>query len=115
MNGWIGVDFDGTLARYDDWARHGAHPGPPIPRMLERVQLWLAQGLDVRIFTARVGSPDPDEVHEQRAIVRAWCRAHLGRELPVTACKDFGMVALYDDRAIAVETNTGRILGGLEP
>jgi hypothetical protein len=114
VNGWIGVDFDGTLARYDNWQQHGARPGPPIPLMLERVQRWLAQGLDVRIFTARVGTSDPAEAAEQLAVVRAWCRAHLGRDLPVTACKDFGMIALYDDRCVAVETNTGRLLGGVE-
>ena len=35
--GWIGVDLDGTLAMYDQWAGAG-HIGEPIPLMVERVK-----------------------------------------------------------------------------
>lgn len=50
LGGWIGVDLDGTLAEYTGW--HGpGHIGPPIPKMLDRVKNWLAEGVDVRIFT----------------------------------------------------------------
>ena len=31
MSGWIGVDLDGTLARYDGW-RGIDHIGEPMPR-----------------------------------------------------------------------------------
>ena len=37
-----------------------------------------------------------------------WCQAHLGRVLPVTCVKDFGMVELWDDRAVQVVPNDGR-------
>lgn len=117
MKGWIGVDFDGTLAA------QGAPVtaiGAPIPAMLARVREWLANGLDVRIFTARVGEcgqrsdenglvDDAAFAREQRALIDAWCSAHFGRVLPITATKDFQMVALWDDLAVQVIPNTGEI------
>ena len=121
MNTWIGVDLDGTLAQYDGW-NDGAI-GAPIPAMVERVRGWLAEGKDVRIFTARVGlQPDAFSVESQRYAdaefvaaettkIQDWCEQHIGVRLPVTNVKDFGMVALYDDRAFRVEKNTGRIIG----
>jgi hypothetical protein len=111
--GWIGVDFDGTLATYHTWIEHGNTPGDPIEPMRQRVMGWLALGLDVRIFTARVAHSRQSEEDRlsQELVVRAWCQKHLGRELPVTACKDFDMERLYDDRCVQVEQNTGAILG----
>jgi hypothetical protein len=52
--GWIGVDLDGTLAEWKE-PYDVLQIGPPIPAMIERVKDWLAEGQDVRIFTARVG------------------------------------------------------------
>jgi hypothetical protein len=54
--GWIGVDLDGTLARYDRW-RGVQHIGEPVPAILDEVRKWLAIGHEVRIFTARVWKP----------------------------------------------------------
>jgi len=101
--GWIGVDLDGTLARYD----RGKRPlgiGEPIPAMVERVKRWLAEGkYDVRVFTARVASEDP----QIRRAVEDWCEKHVGVRLQVTNVKDYEMVELWDDRAVQVRTNTG--------
>jgi hypothetical protein len=108
--GWIGVDLDGTLATYDGW-RGIEHIGEPVPAMLARVEQWLSEGRDVRIFTARVSTGDEQGC---RPAIEAWCERHLGRVLPITSEKDFGMVSLWDDRCVAVEPNTGRILGGAE-
>ena len=58
--GWIGVDLDGTLAEYLGWQGMG-HIGEPIAPMVERVKAWLAEGKDVRIFTARVCSSQSQE------------------------------------------------------
>lgn len=33
--GWIGVDLDGTLAKYDQW-RGVQHIGDPVPLMVDR-------------------------------------------------------------------------------
>jgi hypothetical protein len=108
-HGWIGVDFDGTLAVYESWDLHGDTPGAPIAPMVDRVKVWLASGADVRIFTARV-SGEAQRAH-QETIIRAWSREHIGRELPIVFAKDYSMLVLYDDRAVQVEKNTGRILG----
>lgn len=109
MNGWIGVDLDGTLAHYEG-GTHGI--GKPVPLMARRVLKWLSQGIDVRIVTARVSVADADEVKRQRLLIGAWCIKHLGRSLPVTNCKDYAMVELWDDRAVQVIPNTGRRADG---
>lgn len=131
MRPWYGVDLDGTLAEYDKYVS-GSHIGAPIPKMVDRVKSWLAAGRDVRIFTARAfplmtvnPNDNIDQIHNQfetitpRHIeatdaviaIQAWCKEHLGKTLPITCVKDYGLVALYDDRAFQVEKNTGRIIG----
>lgn len=119
--GWIGVDFDGTLAHYTTWEGPDVL-GEPIPAMVERVRRWLDAGLDVRIFTARVAPSTIAEMEptvRARKAIQAWCEKHIGQSLPVTCIKDMAMRELYDDRAVAVEMNTGRLLSsstrGLEP
>lgn len=74
--------------------------------MVERVKGWLAEGKDVRIFTARVGDGD----QRSRRYIEAWCQEHLGEVLPITCSKDYGCVCIYDDRCVQVETNTGRLI-----
>ena len=111
--GWIGVDLDGTLVKYGDGAFHPAKVGEPIPAMLERVKDWLDAGIQVKVFTARVSSSSAMR-EEARAAITAWTLKHLGVELEVTAEKDYGMIELWDDRAIQVEHNTGRILSIME-
>lgn len=116
--GWIGVDFDGTLAEYHGWSQE---LGEPIPLMVKRVKEWLRDGKDVRIFTARVSVTgrknlqgevdDAKYAAKVRDQIGAWCEKHLGQRLPVTATKDFEMIELWDDRCVHVEINTGRILG----
>lgn len=108
-SGWVGVDLDGTLAQYGKW--NGGLIGEPIAPMVARVKSMLDRRIDVRIFTARVSDGDPKTVES----IQLWCAQHIGRALPVTNVKDYAMVALYDDRAVAVEKNTGRVLGGEEP
>ena len=105
--GWIGVDFDGTLAVYDHW-RGTTHVGPPIPLMVERIKAWLASGIEVRIVTARAS--DPEEAKEAVPAIEAWCLEHVGCVLPVTHQKDYQMMEIWDDRAVSVEKNTGRDL-----
>jgi Rieske Fe-S protein len=107
---WIGVDLDGTLAEYHGW-QGVMHIGPPVPAMLERVKLWLAEGRDVRIFTARVTDGEVAAI----TAIETWCTEHLGCILPITNVKDFGMVELWDDRAITVEQNTGKPLAPEQP
>lgn len=100
-DGWIGVDLDGTLAKYHGWVSE-SHIGEPVPAMLAKVKAWIADGQDVRIFTARVSNGGVS-----LAFIEAWCLKHVGRVLPVTNVKDFGMRVLYDDRAVRIIENTG--------
>ena len=67
--GWIGVDFDGTLADYARGWRGPHHAGPPITLMVERVKaarvkvdqaryaLWLqAYAIDATFIKVKAGS-----------------------------------------------------------
>lgn len=118
---WIGVDLDGTLAEYHGWVSE-EHIGEPIAPMVDRVKKWLKQGKDVRIFTARVDGgqaaiQDGNEHGEKckdveriKGFIYAWCVKHIGQVLTVTNCKDYGMVELWDDRAVQVIPNTGETM-----
>ena len=119
--GWVGIDLDGTLAHYDHVWRGPDVIGEPVPPMVDRVKAMLEEGVDVRIFTARVGGTAA-EAAAARPHIEAWCAEHLGRVLPVTDTKDYGMYELWDDRAVQVVENTGfalkehgpSLLGALE-
>lgn len=117
-SGWIGVDLDGTLAHYDGWV--GIHHiGDPVALMVERVKAWLKRGERVKIFTARVAGHGLPVLQADGSSVPAdcigpieeWCVKHLGQKLEVTNVKDFGMVELWDDRAVQVVPNTGNPVG----
>lgn len=131
MKGWIGVDFDGTLATYDRW-RGPEHTGQPILPMVHRVRRWIGLGSEVRIFTARVwpiaymgaepvtnvevlpfGGPSSrlTEATQAAHAVRIWCLEQFGVILPITCVKDMGMIELWDDRAVQVIANTGEPVG----
>lgn len=113
---WIGVDLDGTLALYTEWAPWNVL-GAPIAPMVRRVKTWLSQGTTVKIVTARANF----EAHEHYcimtsekftslqmiAIIQDWTEKHIGARLEVTCSKDFNMLELWDDRAVQVVPNTG--------
>ena len=100
---WTGVDLDGTLAEYYDWIGI-EHIGKPIPLMVARVKDWIAEGKQVKIFTARA-------THGQAAVqyIHEWLIAQGLPTLDVTNVKDFNMVELWDDRCVGVITNTGML------
>lgn len=98
---WIGIDLNGTLAYRE--ARPGREPSPvitigdPIPIMVERVQLWLANGYDVKIFTARGPSEQTSD----------WLMRHVGRDLEVTNKIDADMAEVWDDKIVCVKRDVG--------
>jgi hypothetical protein len=113
---WIAVDFDGTLATFGcNWQDNPKATGEPVQPMVELVKKWLADGEDVRIFTARM-----DRYHPKYPLpiplawviepIEQWCVKHIGQVLPITNVKDYFCKALYDDRAIQVEKDTGRLI-----
>lgn len=93
---WIGVDFDGTLAK--------GLGGEPVSKMVDKILGWIDAGIEVRIVTAR-GSCEDD-----REEVRAWLREHGLPMLEVTDKKDYQMLQLYDDRARQVLPDTGEVV-----
>lgn len=115
---WIGVDLDGTLARYDGWGAYN-EIGEPLEPMMSRVKQMLADGDEVRIFTARVCYEKDVCRHTGVPFTRAdmvnaiqdWCEKHGLPRLRVTNVKDIYMKELWDDRAVQMEPNTGRTVG----
>lgn len=101
------MDLDGTLAEYGDWQGPN-NIGKPIPKMVERVKEWLAKGVDVRIFTARVALP----VAGTHRVIEDWCVEHIGVALPITCSKDYAMMELWDDRCVQVIPSTGERADG---
>lgn len=101
-HGWIGVDLDGTLAHYDGW-KGIEHIGAPVPKMVERIKRWRAEGKRVKIFTARAC--------DRAAIpyIQKYCFDIFGEAFDVTNVKDYEMVELWDDRAQGVVFNEGTI------
>ena len=109
---WIGVDLDGTLAKWY-WGKDGKEYDPlkigkPVKVMQFRVQDWLGKGVRVKIFTARIAPPigHTEEINIIRAI-QDWTHGHVGKPLEVTCVKDRDMVELWDDRAMQVRFNEG--------
>lgn len=102
---WIGVDLDRTLA-----VRNHGDPiskiGRPIEMMVNRVRLWHADGIRVKIVTARVASCEHDR-EDQRRLVRSWCLDIFGVDMEVTSEKDRYMLELWDDLAVRVQPNIG--------
>jgi len=101
-SGWVGIDLDGTLAIYDGW--NNGEIGAPIESNVNKVKVWLRLGYRVKVMTARANDI------KQIKIVQDWLVKQGLPPLDVTSVKDFLMIELHDDRAVAYETNTGRQL-----
>lgn len=97
------IDFDATLAYYTHWGN--GELGAPILRSVQRVKNWLAEGYEVVIFTARINHVGD----RQCRMIEEWCEQHIGQKLRVTNIKEAGFQEIYDDRAVQVEANTGRL------
>jgi len=105
-SGWYGVDLDGTLAEYH--GHDGNNIGKAIPKMLERVKKWIADGQEVRIMTARATPGDTDTIK----VLEDWLEENGIGGLEITNEKDYAMIELWDDRAIQVVKNTGERADG---
>jgi hypothetical protein len=101
--GWIGMDLDGTLAHADPLT-DTSKIGKPVPNMVGLARKLTEEGHRIKIFTARASDA------RQVAMVREWLRENGLPEFEVTNIKDFEMIRLYDDRAVQVIANTGKIV-----
>lgn len=99
----IAVDLDGTLAKYTTWKGHSVI-GDVVPLMKQQVLEWIRQGKEVVIFSARASD------REGVAAIKRWLEKNGLGQLRVTNIKEPEMQAFYDDRAVYVERNTGKIL-----
>lgn len=102
---YIAVDLDGTLAMETKTGKIG----DPIQPMVDRIHSWIRDGFEVRIFTARATDPD------QRLEIQQWLKRHGLPDLAVTAIKDAYMLEIWDNRAVRVQSNTGKPCAGCVP
>lgn len=79
--------------------------------MIQRVRDWIGNGIEVRIFTARICN-DPDGTIANH--IKHWCVKHIGWSLQVTNKKDYNMLELWDDRVVQVIKDTGERVGNYE-
>lgn len=100
--GWIGVDFDGTLAKHTSY-KGPTKLGEPVPKMVARVRRWVGHGKRVKIFTARA-----DDEKSVNAI-KKWLKDNELPDLEITNLKDKEMIEFWDDKAVAVKRNTGEV------
>lgn len=102
----IAVDLDGTLAHYDGYSED---IGKPIPAMMSRVKGWLKDGHSVVIFSARA------KTEREKSQIRQWLEENDLPALEVTNIKKHTFRKIFDDRAVQVERNTGRLIGQRKP
>lgn len=98
---WVGFDFDGTLADKEL---------NPVPRIIKALRQLLQQGIPCKIVTARADRSRL-EYHQRIRKVQDFLENNDLPPLEITNEKDTDMLALFDDRAISVEQNSGEILG----
>ncbi len=100
----IAVDLDGTLAHHDGRPFDPEHIGEPVPRMLAKVKKFLKDGEEVVILTARAT--------EEKNIppIKAWLKKHgLEAIKRITNEKTPDIETLYDDIAVGIRRNTGKV------
>lgn len=102
MESSIAVDLDGTLAHYTEFKGEDVI-GDPVPTMQKRVMAWVKAGKKVKIFSARAGTA------KGKSAIESWLKRNGFPALDVTNIKDYGMTMFFDDRAVHVEKNTGKI------
>ena len=64
---------------------------------------WIEKGVEVKIFTARAVYKD------QVKLIRDWLAENGLPDLEITNIKTPGMMLIYDDRAVHVRRNEGKI------
>ncbi|WP_273428927.1 hypothetical protein [Chitinibacter tainanensis] len=101
---WIGVDLDGTLAESVYGGLAARQIGNPIASMLTRVKKWVDDGkYEVRIFTGRAADS------QQIPLIQRWLDDNGIGGLKITNAKDGDLVLIFDNIAIRIDENTGKI------
>jgi ABC-type Zn uptake system ZnuABC Zn-binding protein ZnuA len=97
----IAVDLDGTLAKYNGW-KGIENIGKPIPEMVKKIKKEIEKGNKVTIFTARATN--------DKAIkfIKKWLKENDLPDLDITNIKKTNFDEFWDDKAVAIEKNTGK-------
>lgn len=107
--GWYGFDLDGTLFRYE-----GDHSviGPPLKKgdAFKVLKKYVAQGKKCKIVTARVAEGSSVQIKHEIKAIQDLTQKYFGKRLEVVSGKDTNMIKLYDDKAVAVQNNTGNLI-----
>jgi GNAT superfamily N-acetyltransferase len=109
---WIGVDLDGTLAKEME-EFDPLKIGEPIEGMVRKVKEAVEDGVEVRVFTARMA--DEEKREDIRKAIREWTLEHVGTALESTHEKDPGMTEIWDDRARQVVKDEGKFASKRQP
>jgi len=104
---FIGVNFDGTLARDDGNYKGRSSLGEPIPVVLARVKDRIAQGDVVVLFTSRLADPTREDHGTVLAALHRWTETHVGERLFCTATKFPYLSEIWDWRAVFIPKNAG--------
>ena len=103
---WLGVDLDSSLALPLDDYTDPTLIGEPIPAMVAKIKKVLAEGMRVKVFTARMA--DQENSVAIREAIANWTLEHIGTALEATNEKDPGTIEIWDDKARRVEKDTGK-------
>lgn len=106
---WYGFDLDGTIADNTNHAFGYGNIGRPVKPMCNLMKRLHRKGMDVRIFTARLGDVGKTKKAQNalREHIWEWCDRNLGFRPAIVDRKDAAMEAIYDDRAKQVVRNRG--------
>jgi hypothetical protein len=105
---FVGFDLDGTLAKILPGKYRHDKIGEPIPKTVAKLRRLVSHGKKVKIFTARA---DDEKSIES---IRKWLKSNdLPHDLEITNVKEPGMDKFYDDKAVAVQKNTGVVKDSL--
>lgn len=100
--GFYLVDLDDTLAKYKGPSGN-TEIGEPNVDVLGTVHYLHNLGFEIRLFTARAGFPS--EVEK----IELWLTKHDLDWMIITNVKDYGAIAIIDDKAVPVKD--GKIVG----
>ena len=99
------MDLDGTFAEEQE-PFDPLTIGKPIAAMVSKIKAAIEDGVEVRIFTARLADKRlRDQIKEK---IKEYTKECIGKELESTNEKDPGMKELWDDRAKRVVKNEGK-------
>jgi hypothetical protein len=124
-DGWKGADHIGApipvmVERVKGWLAEGKTVKIFTARVYcppEPMAPWLFERLNGPEYSQEVFQGIKDiydkwlvrwnEMMNARSFIQVWCDKNIGQVLELTCVKDYGMIELWDDRAVRVVPNTG--------